>query len=373
MSEMKLADRSLFLERFPRTDEQAALQAWDAADEYLLQQALPDEGIILVVNDNFGALATALQPRSVCSYTDSWLSQQATLLNLRNNDYEPDSVTFIGSMEKITVTPAAVLIRIPKSLALLEYQLQQIRQVVTANTRIIAGAKTRDIHNSTLALFELYLGDTTTSLAVKKSRLIFSQVTQPEQPIKPQITSWQLEGTSWQIDHYANVFSRLSLDIGARIFMRYLPEGIEGQWVDLGCGNGVIGMQTLSRNPHAEVIFVDESWMAVASSERNVTQNLPEALPRCQFMVNHSLSGFTEGSLNGILCNPPFHQQHALTDQIAWQMFTDAKRCLAYGGELRVVGNRHLDYHRKLKRLFGNCQLLGSDSRFVVLRTVKIR
>lgn len=372
MSEMKLADRSLFMQRFPRTDGQATLQAWDAADQYLLQQALPDKGVLLVVNDNFGALATALQPRQVFSYSDSWLSQQATLINFRNNGYDPEQVNFIGSMQQITVRPTAVLIRIPKSLALLEYQLQQVRQAVTQDTLIIAGGKTRDIHNSTLALFERYLGHTTTSLAVKKARLIFCQVTQPQHATEPMVTSWQLEGTSWQIDNYANVFSRSSLDIGARVFMRYLPEGMQGKLVDLGCGNGVIGIKALSRNPQAEVIFVDESWMAVASSERNVTRNFPEALTRCQFRVNHALSGFSAGSLNGILCNPPFHQQHALTDQIAWQMFTDAKRCLAFGGELRIVGNRHLDYHRKLKRLFGNCQLLGSDCRFVVLRAVKV-
>jgi len=74
-----------------------------------------------------------------------------------------------------------------------------------------------------------------------------------------------------------------------------------------------------------------------------------------------------------VLCNPPFHQQHAVTDHLAWQMFRDAKRCLQYGGELRIVGNRHLDYHHKLKKLFGNCTLIASNQKFVVLRAVKMR
>ena len=50
-----------------------------------------------------------------------------------------------------------------------------------------------------------------------------------------------------------------------------------------------------------------------------------------------------------------------------------AKRCLQYGGELRIVGNRHLDYHHKLKKLFGNCTLIASNQKFVVLRAVKMR
>ncbi len=73
-----------------------------------------------------------------------------------------------------------------------------------------------------------------------------------------------------------------------------------------------------------------------------------------------------------MLCNPPFHQQNAVTDHIAWQMFNDAKKVLRPGGELRIVGNRHLDYHEKLKRLFGGSKLLGSNKKFVVLSAKKV-
>ena len=73
------------------------------------------------------------------------------------------------------------------------------------------------------------------------------------------------------------------------------------------------------------------------------------------------------------LCNPPFHQQHAITDHIAWQMFNDARRSLKYGGELYVVGNRHLDYFRKLKRAFGNCTTIATNNKFVILKATKVR
>ncbi|MDM6867274.1 methyltransferase, partial [Escherichia coli] len=72
-------------------------------------------------------------------------------------------------------------------------------------------------------------------------------------------------------------------------------------------------------------------------------------------------------------CNPPFHQQHAITDHIAWQMFNDARRSLKYGGELYVVGNRHLDYFRKLKRAFGNCTTIATNNKFVILKATKVR
>ena len=62
---------------------------------------------------------------------------------------------------------------------------------------------------------------------------------------------------------------------------------------------------------------------------------------------------------------------HAVGDAIAWQMFTEAHGALAIGGELRVVGNRHLAYHAKLKRIFGNCRVVASNSKFVVYSALR--
>ena len=77
------------------------------------------------------------------------------------------------------------------------------------------------------------------------------------------------------------------------------------------------------------------------------------------------------GTVGLVLCNPPFHEQRAMGDAVAWQMFHDAHRALAPDGELWVVGNRHLAYHAKLRRIFGNCEVVGSSARFVVLRAVR--
>ncbi|VDZ71601.1 methyltransferase family protein [Atlantibacter hermannii] len=349
------------------------MQAWDAADEYLLQDLPQADGPTLIFNDAFGALTCALAARNPWSISDSFIAQQAARHNLHLNQISPDSVTFQDSLAPLPAAPGLVLIKIPKQLALLEQQLRALRTVVTPQTRIIAGAKARDIHNSTLALFEKILGPTTTSLAWKKARLIYGSVTLPALPAAPETLNWKLDGTSWTIHNHANVFSRTGLDIGARFFMAHLPENVEGEMADLGCGNGVIGLTLLAQNPQAQVTFVDESYMALASSRLNVEHNLPDALPRCEFVVNNALAGIEPDRFHAVLCNPPFHQQHAITDHIAWQMFNDARRCLKYGGELRVVGNRHLDYYRKLKKVFGNCTSIATNNKFVVLKAVKLR
>ena len=373
MSHLDNGFRSLTLQRFPATDDVNPLQAWEAADEYLLQQLDDTEirGPVLILNDAFGALSCALAEHKPYSIGDSYISELATRENLRLNGNR-SVVMFLDSPADYPQQPGVVLIKVPKTLALLEQQLRALRKVVTPDTRIIAGAKARDIHTSTLELFEKVLGQTTTTLAWKKARLINCTFNEPPLADAPQTVSWKLEGTDWTIHNHANVFSRTGLDIGARFFMQHLPENLEGEIVDLGCGNGVIGLTLLDKNPQAKVVFVDESPMAVASSRLNVETNMPEALDRCEFMINNALSGVEPFRFNAVLCNPPFHQQHALTDNVAWEMFHHARRCLKINGELYIVANRHLDYFHKLKKIFGNCTTIATNNKFVVLKAVKL-
>jgi len=179
----------------------------------------PADGPTLIFNDAFGALTCALAARNPWNISDSFIAQQAARHNLHLNHLEAQAMTFQDSLAPLPAAPALVLMKIPKQLALLEQQLRALRTVVTPQTRIIAGAKARDIHNSTLELFEKILGPTTTSLAWKKARLIHTQVTLPALPDAPTTLNWTLDGTPWTIHNHANVFSRTGLDIGARFFL----------------------------------------------------------------------------------------------------------------------------------------------------------
>ena len=87
--------------------------------------------------------------------------------------------------------------------------------------------------------------------------------------------------------------------------------------------------------------------------------------------VGDGLDGIGDGSVDAVISNPPFHDDHALGDEVAWSIFTGARRALRDGGELRIVGNRHLDYHVKLKRIFGNVEVVASNPKFVVLSSTR--
>ncbi|ART83236.1 23S rRNA (guanine(1835)-N(2))-methyltransferase [Oceanisphaera profunda] len=367
----------LSLLRYPRK-AQDKLQAWEAADEYLINELaaleLDASTRVLILNDGFGALTLALHNYQPYSLTDSRISELACTANAHDNQLPEtwQTLSSLASWPSEDDAPQVVLIKLPKNNAMLEYQLAQLSQIVSPQTRVIAAGKAKEVRSSTLALFERYLGPTKTSLAWKKARLIFCT---PDPKLKaaalPQPLAWPLDGTDFTLYNHANVFARSSLDIAARLFLEHLPKEQSGHIVDLGCGNGVLGLMALVQNPQAEVTFTDESYMAIASARHNVQHNLPQALTRAHFSVNNCLDGVASDSIDIILCNPPFHQQQAITDHIAWEMFVDAKRVLRSGGELWVVGNRHLDYHHKLIRLFGNQTVVASNPKFVILKAIQ--
>ncbi len=353
-------------------------RAWDAADEYLLQQVdelgeLSRRSSILIVNDSFGALSVALAGHQPLMMSDSFLARQGMVENLRINRIKEGQVTFDNGLQEKTQVFDLVLMKIPKSLAMLEHQLYNIRQSLRTGTRIIAAGMSRSIHKSTLQLFEKILGPTTTSLAKKKSRLIF--VTRDEsikEGQSPYPDKYIVEADrEYTVSSHANVFSRDRLDNGSRLLIENIPLSVNyRQIVDIGCGSGLLGLIAASLNPQATVLFTDESYMAVASAEENFVAAFGDNR-KANFEVTHCLQGVADESKDLVLNNPPFHQQNATGDAIAWQMFIDARRVLKSKGELRVVGNRHLGYHAKLKNLFGNCELIASNRKFVVLKAIK--
>lgn len=61
-----------------------------------------------------------------------------------------------------------------------------------------------------------------------------------------------------------------------------------------------------------------------------------------------------------------------MIDNVVWEMFYYVRRCLKINGELYIVVNRYLDYFYKLKKIFGNCIIIATNNKFVVLKAVKL-
>lgn len=384
MNRLTTSQGEFDLARFPENPRDP-LRAWDAADEYLLRRLEGSEGsepvspsgTVAVVGDRWGALATALAVHDPVQITDSYLALRATRANLARNGADPDSVRVLSVRDTPPERVDLLLVRVPKSLALLEDQLHRLAPALHAGTIVIGTGMVKEIHTSTLKLFERIIGPTRTSLAVKKARLIFCT---PDPTLARTPSPWPYrydlpDGigvvSGRTVTNHAGIFCAERLDIGTRFFLKHLPERKgPDRVVDLGCGNGVLGMSAALTNPDAAVTFIDESYRAVASAEETFRANTgPDA--EAEFLVGDGMADVPPGSVDLVLSNPPFHSHQAVTDATARNMFHGARAALRQGGELWVVGNRHLAYHTQLRRIFGNCVTVAGDPKFVVLRAVK--
>ncbi|MBV7317555.1 methyltransferase [Shewanella sp. NIFS-20-20] len=367
----------LTLHRYPK-NQVSNLQAWDASDEHLINtvtelMAVQPIDHCTLINDQFGALACGLSARypqlALTLISDAKTSQLGVRQNLESNQLCPQ-INYLNGRQTLTTPTSQVLMKLPKNLNYFREQLQQLSHTLLPGAVILIGAKAKVINHSLLALINEHFGEATASLTFKKTRVI-SAVFDGNQRQLPSAQVWDVPEYQLTLANQSNVFASSKLDIGARIMLTHMPHGDFTQIIDLGCGNGVLGLRAGQLYPHAQVHFVDDSDMAVTSAASNWQRN-GLASDAAHFHWDDCLTHMDEDiQADLVLCNPPFHQGEAITDHIAWQMFVDARQHLAKGGMIQVVGNRHLNYHVKLKRLFGHCDIAASNGKFVILRAIK--
>lgn len=377
------------LKRIPDSDKN--LQAWNSADLYILKQ-LSDwlqagkieigKAKILILNDAFGALSVPLSQFGCDSYSDSFISHDATLINIKNNCPDNiENITLIKSTDNINEKYDLVLFKDVKNQVFFKEEMLKLVQCLKPETLILGGIMAKNLQKNTLDILSNVIGPAHASLTWKKARLLFVNQDAEQKKAKKSdavaITRYQLEHSNETIYSLANVFSRNKLDLGTRFFLQHFPvvsSSIKKKFkkiVDLGCGNGVLSLKAAQVYPDACITCIDESYMAVASAKMTLEANLQTDGTDYNYVAGNALSDFSADSTDLILCNPPFHQEYVVGDAIAWQMFKQSKKVLEKGGELWIVGNRHLGYHLKLQKIFGNQKLIASNKKFVILKAIK--
>ena len=354
------------------------LQAFDQADllvlDHLHAEVLLDSSSrVLVVNETFGAITCAVTQALVAlggPLPTLWSDSHIAHLGLQHNANANGLpvANFVQAQDTPQGPFDVIILRVPKSHALLRDQLQRILPQLAPGALIVMPIMVKHIDNATYQLLESLLGPLTTSLARKKARLIFAvnNTAMLDQNPKAEEIHWNLPSLGLSLQHFSGVFSRTKLDPGAQVLLDQFPQGPYQQVIDLGCGNGVQAIAAAKKWPQCQVVGVDESYMSVASASINASNN--GVGDRCEFRANDCLTDVDSQSADLILCNPPFHQERVIGDQIAMRMFAQSAQVLTKDGELWVVGNRHLGYHAKLKRWFKRVEQVGAHPKFVVLK-----
>ena len=91
----------------------------------------------------------------------------------------------------------------------------------------------------------------------------------PSVPFERESFTAELWGSTLTFDTGSGVFSRGHLDHATAVLFRELEPPVQGQFLDLGCGYGVIGLAIASAVPLASVIGVDVNERALLLANDN--------------------------------------------------------------------------------------------------------
>ncbi|MBK1872055.1 class I SAM-dependent methyltransferase [Marinobacter sp. 1-3A] len=364
---------SLTLNR-PGTDD-PSLRAWSSADELLLQEAfghlaIAPDSQVLVVDDQYGALTLGLSPFSPAVVADSAQLGPALALNATLNPACTAPEHVFSWLQPPAGTYDLILLKIPRETDYLDWLLRWANGALKQGGVILAAGMIKHLPDRSVDVFARTVNVEKVSRAVKKARLITCR--QGEARLDNWPGTWKgydlADIPGVRANAMPAVFAREKLDIGTRLLLPHLKPALEfchpgARVLDLACGNGVLGLSGLAVRADIQMTFSDVSSQAVLSARSNVETAYPDA--KASFLHADGISG-EQGLFDRILLNPPFHEGGVVGDHIALRLFEQAAQNLSDTGRLTMVGNRHLGYHKSLRRYFSQVRQLDANPKFVV-------
>jgi 16S rRNA (guanine1207-N2)-methyltransferase len=211
------------------------------------------------------------------------------------------------------------------------------------------------------------------NLGSKARHRIFSAMRPADLTIPPDWTQpgdylyreFTIHGERYDLVTHPGVFSYDHLDDGTALLLDQLPtlELPPGLRVlDAGCGIGIIGMVAARTLQPESVVLADSDLLAI----RCVRQSLPDSRIIAADLTQQPLTEIAPFDM--ILCNPPFHQNHANSIAFMTSFADNARRMLVHGGQLILVYNHFLPYRELLGKHFDSVQVFADDGRYTVIR-----
>ena len=352
--------------------EAADLVAVDATDRLLLDEAaaslaLCGPGEVSVVDDSYGALtlgAVALHGAAdVRVHQDLLIGELALAANAERVGL-PGSYRPVSLEPELAAGARVVLVKAPKGLEALREIAETVASSADPEVTVLVGGRVKHMTHAMNDVLRSSFADVSATLARQKSRLLVARGPRPGPSSFPR-RQWHADPGLTVCAHGA-AFAGTRIDIGTRSLLRALS-GVgprEGTAMDLGCGTGVLAALLARDRPGLRVLAVDQSAAAVASAA--ATAEVNGVADRIEALRDDAASRVPDGSVDLVVCNPPFHVGAAVVPTVAERLFAAAARVLRPGGELWTVYNSALRYRPVLGRAVGPTRLVTQDPKFTV-------
>jgi 16S rRNA (guanine1207-N2)-methyltransferase len=160
------------------------------------------------------------------------------------------------------------------------------------------------------------------------------------------------------------VFAWDRIDQGTALLAKTLPP-LKGAGADLGCGYGALATVVLRSTAVTSLGLYDLDRRAVEAARRNVED------PRVTFAQADVRPLPTNGDLDFIVTNPPFHDGGAEDKRLGQSFIRQAAAMLGKGGVLWLVANRHLPYEAEINEAFKRVRMAADAGGYKVFEAVK--
>jgi 16S rRNA (guanine1207-N2)-methyltransferase len=325
-------------------------------------------------------LAVGLERReTVMALVERFGRDRVALLHLDRasdavNRVEGLDESFIGGEAALTGDFEIVLINSesPRSYGLLRQIVRDsVRWVNDGGITLVAGPKKGGAEVAHTALREAY--GSVKLLEYRRRHRIYEAAgprrgLEDTGSVEAQVVQVTVRGVTLSLIPDSRVFAKGLLDPATEMLANVFVTRPDAAVLDLGCGNGLLGILAAMLEPSSHSHLVDSDPLAVDLACRNARLNGVENVSVHLSDLLTELPGMT---FDLVLINPPFHRGRAVDLSTGARFIINAAAALRPGGALCVVANRFLRYEPILGQALGAVEEVAGDRRYKVLKATR--
>lgn len=284
-----------------------------------------------------------------------------------NNKYGSRVSTQFNSEYKSDFKHDVVIINFPKSKDELAFTFAMIAPYLLEGAKIVLVGEKKGGVQSSPKLTNDFL-EHCQKIDAARHCLVFAGIVNSDKLNKPfTLSDWfknyqiNINNIELTIASLPGVFSQKKLDIGTALLLNNLPEVMQGNVLDFGCGAGVISCFIGKKYPDTLLSLLDVSALAIKSAEETLALN---NLSGTVFPSN-SLS-MVKGQYQHIVSNPPFHQGTNTSYQATEDFLKGIHKHMHARANITIVANSFLKYLPIMQQHIGKTKPLINKQGFTI-------